>query len=69
METCRGTAVVPSDFKPKEDDSEDRIEKIFIRKEKIYEFEDNARKAVAKIGKMYTDMIQKEFFLIKASKK
>ncbi len=44
------------------------MEKIFVREEKICEFEDNARKAVAKIGKMCTDTVQKEFFLVKASK-
>ncbi len=63
-----GTAVAPPSLKPKEDDSEDRMEKIFAREEKICEFEDNARKAVGKIGKMCTDTVQKEFLLVKASK-
>ena len=79
-----GIAVAPPLLKPKEDDSEDRIEKIFAREEKICEFEDNARITVAKIkicefednvritvskiGKMCTDTVQKEFFLVKTSK-
>ena len=44
------------------------MEKIFAREEKICEFEDNARKAVAKIRKICTDTVQKEFFLVKISK-
>ncbi len=63
-----GTAVSPPPLKAKEDDSEDRIEKIFAREEKICEFQDNARKAVAKIGKMCTDTVRKEFFSVKASR-
>ena len=63
-----GTAVSPPPLKAKEDDSEDRMEKIFAREEKICEFQDNARKAVAKIGKMCTDTVQKEFLSVKASR-
>ncbi len=44
------------------------MEKIFAREEKICEFEDNFRKAVAKIGKMCTDTVQKEFSSVKAFK-
>ncbi len=44
------------------------MEKIFAKEEIIYEFEDNAEKAVAQIGKMCTDTVQKEFLLVKASK-
>ena len=54
-----GTAVSPPALKAKEDDSEDRIEKIFARKGRICEFQDNARKTVAKIEKMCTDTVQK----------
>lgn len=64
-----GTAVPPPQLEPKKDDSEDRMEKIFAREEKICEFEDKARKAVAKIGKMCTDAVQKEFLSAKASKR
>ena len=60
-----GTAVSPPSLKANEDDSENRMEKIFAREEKICEFQDNARKAVAEIGKMCTDTIQKEFSLLK----
>ena len=63
-----GTAVSPPPLKAKEDDSEDRMEKIFAREEKIYEFQDIARKAVAKIGKICTDTVQKEFLSVKASR-
>ena len=63
-----GTAVSPPRLEPKKDDNEDRMEKIFTREEKICEFEDNARKAVAKIGKMCTDTVQKEFLSVKVSK-
>ena len=54
-----GTTVSPPALEAKEDDSEDRMEKIFARKEKICEFQDNTRKTVAKIGKMCTDTVQK----------
>lgn len=63
-----GTAVALPPLKAKEDESEDRMEKIYAREEKICEFQDNARKAVAKIGKMCTDTVQKEFLSVKASK-
>lgn len=45
------------------------MEKIYAQEEKIYKFQDNAYKAVAKIGKMYTYIVQKEFFSVKASRK
>ncbi len=64
-----GTAVALLFLKPKEDDSEDRMEKIFAGEEKIWEFEDNARKAVAKIGTMWTDTVPKKFPSVKAPKK
>lgn len=51
----------------KANDIKDWIEKIYAWKEKICEFEDNAHKAIAKIGKMCIETIQKEFFSIKAS--
>ena len=63
-----GTAVAPPSLQAKKDDSEDRMEKIFAREEKICEFQDNACKAVAKIGKMCTDTVQKEFLSVKASR-
>ncbi len=42
------------------------MEKIFALEEKIGEFEDNACKAVVEIGKMCTDIVQKEFVPVKA---
>ncbi len=63
-----GTAVSPPPLKVKEDDSENRMEKIFAWEEKICKFQDNARKAVAKIGKRCTDKVQKEFLSVKASR-
>ena len=63
-----GTAIAPPPLMPKGDDSEDRMEKIYAREEKICEFEDNARKAIAKIGKMCTETVQKEFLSVKASR-
>ncbi len=62
------TAVSPTLLKTKKDDSEDRMEKIFAREEKICEFQDNARKEVAAIGKMCTDIVEKEFFFVKSSR-
>ncbi len=56
-----GTAVSPPPLKAKKDDSEDRMEKIFAWEEKICEFQDNSRKAVAKIRKMCTNTVKKEF--------
>ena len=64
----QGTAVSLLPLKADRDDSEDQMEKIFVREKKICEFQDNARKAVAKIGKMYTDIVQKEFLFVKASR-
>ncbi len=60
--------VAPPPLKPKSDDTEDQMEKIIAKEEKICEFEGNAQKAVANIGKMCTDRVQKEFLLLNASK-
>ena len=51
------TAVAPPSLEAKPDDNEDRMERIYAREEKICEFQDNARKAIAKIGKMCTDTV------------
>ena len=63
-----GTAVASLPLMAKADDSEDQMEKIYAREEKICEFQDNARKAIAKIEKMCTKTVQKEFLLVKASR-
>ncbi len=60
------TTVSPSRLKAKEDDCGNRMEKIFAREKKIYEFQDNAHKAVAKIRKMCTDKVQTKFLSVKA---
>ncbi len=54
-------AVAPLLFKAKKNDIEDRIEKIDAREEKISELQDKSRKAIAKIGKMCNETVQKEF--------
>ena len=51
-----------------EDDSEDRMEKIFAQEKKICKLQDNSRKVVTKIGKMCTYTVQKEFLSVKASR-
>ncbi len=63
-----GTANAPPALKAKADDTEDRMEKIYAREEKICEFEDNARKTITKIEKMCTETVQKEFLSVKASR-
>ena len=63
-----GTAVAPPPLEPKKDGSEDRMEKIYAREEKICEFQDNACKAVAKIENMCTGTVQNEFLSVKASR-
>ena len=63
-----GTAIPPPPLMPKGDNSEDRMERIYARDEKICEFQDNARKAIAKIGKMCTETVQKEFLSVKVSR-
>ncbi len=50
----KGATVSPPPLKAKKD-SEDLMEKILAQEEKICEFQDNSRKTVAKIGKMYAD--------------
>ena len=44
------------------------MEKIFAQKEKIWEFRNNARKAIAKIRKMCTDTVKKKFLSVKTSR-
>ena len=63
-----GTAIAPLSLMPKGDDSKNRMERIYARNEKIYEFQDNARKAIAKIGKMCTETVQKKFLSVKISR-
>lgn len=52
-----GTVIAPLSLMPKRDNSKDQMEKIYAREEKICKFEDNAHKAIAKIGKMCTETV------------
>ncbi len=64
-----GTAIALLPLMPKENDSKDQIERIYALDEKICKFQDNTRKAIAKIGKMCTKTVQKEFLSVKALRK
>ena len=61
-----GTAVAPPPLIAKKDDNEDQLKKIYAREEKIIKFQDNTHKAIAKIRKMCTDKVQKEFFSVRS---
>lgn len=62
-------AVAPPSLEAKIDNKKDRIEKIYTKKEKIIKFQNNACKAIAKIGKMYINTSQKIFFPVKTLSK
>ena len=62
----KGTAVASPPLVAKKDDNEDWLKKIYAWKEKIVKFQDNTRKAIAKIEKMCTNIVQKKFFSIKS---
>ena len=62
------TAIAPPPLMLKRDNSEDQIEKIYVQDEKICKFKDNACKVIAKIGKMCTEIVQKVFLSVKASR-
>ena len=51
------TAVAPPPLVAKKDDNEDQLKKIYAWEEKIVEFQDNAHNAIAKIGKICTDIV------------
>ena len=63
-----GTTITPPPLMPKRDDSKDQMERIYACDEKICEFQDNVRKAIAKIGKICTETVQKEFLSVKVSR-
>lgn len=50
-------AVITTSFKSQLDNSEDCMEKVFAKEEKICEYEDNAWKAVAKMETICTDIV------------
>lgn len=54
-----GTAISPPRLGPKKDDSDDRMEKTIGGEQNIFEFQDDAQKAVAGIGKIFNDTVQK----------
>ncbi len=55
------TAIRPPELKSKADDDEDRQEWICQRSEKIRDFDQDVQKATAKILKMCSSTVQKEF--------
>ena len=61
------TAVDSPTVKAKKNNSEDPMEKIYTQEEKISEFQDNTSKDRAKIKKIHTETIQKNFLSVKAS--
>ena len=63
-----GIAITPLFLVPNRDKSKDWTKKIYTQEEKICKFTDNACNIIAKIRKMYTKMVQKEFLSVKASK-
>ncbi len=60
-EHISGTAMRPPELKSHLDDDEDRKEQIWQRSEKIRDFDQDIQKATAKISKMCSSTIQKEF--------
>ncbi len=49
------------ELKPRTDDDEDGPEPIWQKSEKIRDFDQDIQKATAKISKMYSSTVQKEF--------
>ena len=62
-----GSARRPPELKEIEDDDEDRKERIYQRWEKIRDFDLDARKTAAKISRMCTNTVKKEFLAGKSS--
>ncbi len=62
-----GSARRPPELKETSDDDEDRKERIYLRWEKIRDFDLDVRKTAAKISRMCTDMVQKESLAVKTS--
>lgn len=60
-----GTSAPPPKLLPKDDDNEERTERIYQRSLKIKEHTDDTRRTVAKIGRMCTETVQKEFLVSK----
>ena len=62
-----GSARRPPELKETKDDDEDRKKRIYQWWKKIRDFDLYVRKTAAKISKMYTDTVQKEFLVVKTS--
>lgn len=56
-----GLAVAPPALIAKTNNTEERSETVYQRSLKIKDFTDNARRTMAKIGRMCTETVQKEF--------
>ena len=59
----------PPTLKPQTDNDEERQEQIWQRSEKIKDFDQDVQNATAKISKMCSSTIQKEFLLLHKSTK
>ncbi|MCJ1347562.1 hypothetical protein MMC31_005787 [Peltigera leucophlebia] len=64
-----GSARRPPELKETSDDDEDRKERIYQRWKEIRDFDLDLRKTTAKISRMCTDTVQKEFLAVKTSTK
>ena len=64
-----GSARRPPELKETKDEDEDRKECIYQRWKKIQGFDLDVRKTAAKISRMCTDIVQKEFLAVKTSTK
>ena len=60
-----GTAIPPPTLLLKNNNTKERSERIYQRLLKIKEHTDNVWQMVAKIGRMCTEMVQKEFLALK----
>lgn len=50
---------------PNADDTEEKMEQIYQCSLKIKDFDDDSRQTIAKIGRMCTETVQKEFLSLK----
>ena len=66
-EHISGTAMRPPELKSRTDDDEDRQERIWQRSEKIRDFDQDVQRATAKISKMCSSTVQKEFLSLHKS--
>ncbi len=62
-----GSARRSSEFKETKDDDENKKKRIYQRWKKIRDFDLDVQKTAAKISKICTDTVQKEFVAVKTS--